>query len=409
MDTKSSIKENLIGKTFGNLKVVSFKEVRNKRRYWNCVCKCGSEVEVPTALLNNGKTKSCGCLQIEKVKTLGLGKKEQAVKSLKEALLKVSGCMISEYRSAREDIECKIDNIIISSRPNSFKGQIIPGYIKFREEIENQGDEYIKAINFQPGVGFKFKIKTYDGGEIEYAYSGYRSFCKSRMDLFKLIEERNHKVLSPYESCKEKKILIDFNCGHAPRYVMVGDYKNGVGCNVCSGNSPENAKENFYKLAESRGHEILSEYKNVTEKVLIDFKCTHEPYWISPTGYRAYELKGCPNCYSNSKGEDIICDYLLENKIKFTRQLRLKNNRKYDIYIEKYNLIVEVHGIQHYEDSKKFTKRTLKEEQKNDREKEFYAKKMKYNYMVIDYREHKPSLALERFKKQFNEFISVYK
>lgn len=65
----------------------------------------------------------------------------------------------------------------------------------------------------------------------------------------------------------------------------------------------------------------------------------------------------------------MICDYLLENKIKYTQQLRLKNNRKYDIYIDKYNLIVEVHGVQHYEDSRKFTKRTLEEEQENDRKK----------------------------------------
>lgn len=399
----------MIGKKFGKLEVLKLDRVEERKKYWSCRCQCGSIVTVPTARLNNGQTKSCGCLQIEKVSSIAEAKKKKASKVLLEALSKVNGILIGEYISARDNVECEIENIKISSRPNSIKGQIIPGYLRFKEYVNQQGDSIIKAISFQSGVGFKFEIATKDGGKIEYAYSGYTSFCKSREDFFKLAKERNHKILSPYESCKNGKVLMDFNCGHEPRYIIVGDYKNGTGCSICSGNSPEKAKENFFKLVKSRGHEVLSEYKNVSEKVLIDFKCKHEPYWISPTGYRIYELKDCPNCYNISKGEEVICDYLLENKIKYTQQLRLKNNRKYDIYIEKYNLIVEVHGVQHYEDSRKFTKRTLEEEQENDRKKESYAKKMNYNYMVVDYREHKPLITLERFKKQFDEFVKTYK
>jgi hypothetical protein len=52
--------QNLVGKTFGKLKVVALKE---KPRKWVCVCSCGIFTEVITSLLNNGNTKSCGCLK----------------------------------------------------------------------------------------------------------------------------------------------------------------------------------------------------------------------------------------------------------------------------------------------------------------------------------------------------------
>lgn len=52
--------ENLAGKTFGRLQVVSL--IRKPRR-WVCICSCGSSTEVTTNRLNSGNTKSCGCLK----------------------------------------------------------------------------------------------------------------------------------------------------------------------------------------------------------------------------------------------------------------------------------------------------------------------------------------------------------
>ena len=52
--------ENLIGKVFGRLTVVSLIE---KPRRWVCTCSCGVSTKVMTSRLNNGNTKSCGCLK----------------------------------------------------------------------------------------------------------------------------------------------------------------------------------------------------------------------------------------------------------------------------------------------------------------------------------------------------------
>ena len=61
--------KNIIGKKFGELKVISYYG-KNKHRdtYWNCVCKCGKKTICASGHLIAGKIKSCGCLRSEKNK-----------------------------------------------------------------------------------------------------------------------------------------------------------------------------------------------------------------------------------------------------------------------------------------------------------------------------------------------------
>jgi hypothetical protein len=65
------------GKRFGRLTVIREEKDRsiNKMRSWLCLCDCGKETSVATGHLNNGNTKSCGCLQQEKVYPNLIGKK----------------------------------------------------------------------------------------------------------------------------------------------------------------------------------------------------------------------------------------------------------------------------------------------------------------------------------------------
>lgn len=55
---QSHPKKDLTGKTFGYLTPLYYV----KGGKWHCKCKCGNELNVDTRNLNNGKTKSCGCL-----------------------------------------------------------------------------------------------------------------------------------------------------------------------------------------------------------------------------------------------------------------------------------------------------------------------------------------------------------
>lgn len=54
--------EDLTGKRFGKLTVISRAENIGVKTAWNCVCDCGKSVVVISNSLKTGNTKSCGCL-----------------------------------------------------------------------------------------------------------------------------------------------------------------------------------------------------------------------------------------------------------------------------------------------------------------------------------------------------------
>ena len=69
----SAIRENLVGKTFGRLKVLEYYDTIGEKAHWRCLCRCGEETIVATDHLKSGHTKSCGCLTSageEKIKYL---------------------------------------------------------------------------------------------------------------------------------------------------------------------------------------------------------------------------------------------------------------------------------------------------------------------------------------------------
>jgi hypothetical protein len=57
--------ENLAGKRFGRLLVLKLYDSRKHKRRWECVCDCGNKTVVYSRSLLSGKTRSCGCFQIE--------------------------------------------------------------------------------------------------------------------------------------------------------------------------------------------------------------------------------------------------------------------------------------------------------------------------------------------------------
>lgn len=68
---------DLLGKTIGKL-WICVQGPSNSGTYWFCKCDCGNEVLVRGSSLVSGHTKSCGCLQKEKVTKHGgwVGSKE---------------------------------------------------------------------------------------------------------------------------------------------------------------------------------------------------------------------------------------------------------------------------------------------------------------------------------------------
>lgn len=58
--------EDLTGRKFGRLTVISFAKRERNRTYWNCKCECGKELLAYSHQLKRGDKRSCGCLRAER-------------------------------------------------------------------------------------------------------------------------------------------------------------------------------------------------------------------------------------------------------------------------------------------------------------------------------------------------------
>jgi hypothetical protein len=58
---------DISGERRGNLTIIKCVGKKNSHYLWECVCDCGNIIIVPVNNLNNGHTKSCGCLSVNTV------------------------------------------------------------------------------------------------------------------------------------------------------------------------------------------------------------------------------------------------------------------------------------------------------------------------------------------------------
>ena len=101
---------------------------------------------------------------------------------------------------------------------------------------------------------------------------------------------------------------------------------------------------------------------------------------------------GCPNCNS-SIGENFISLFLENRNIDFEQQktfegLKQKRKLKVDFYIDKFDLVIEYNGRQHYEAVGTFGgKKALFNTQRSDNLKRQYCIDNQINFEIIRYDE----------------------
>lgn len=54
---------DLTGQRFGRLQVIEFAEIKKEKATWLCLCDCGVKRVIPSSYLRKGVTRSCGCMQ----------------------------------------------------------------------------------------------------------------------------------------------------------------------------------------------------------------------------------------------------------------------------------------------------------------------------------------------------------
>jgi len=196
-------------------------------------------------------------------------------------------------------------------------------------------------------------------------------YKSSKRWWFKCLEHREHKSEQKYIAnyvknssnieCKQCNVIF-YTHSHLMKYLV--------------------NKQDGFDYSHGTSKKILCVCPNCQNTKLISISN------LSNNGY------GCTKCGDGtSYPEKFMTNLLQQLGVEYVFQLNSAHfswcqKYKYDFFLPKLNTIIEVHGMQHYEDTfSKLSKRILKEEQHNDNMKMELAK---YNgierYIIIDAR-----------------------
>ena len=273
---------------------------------------------------------------------------------------------------------------------------------------------------------FTVKIKDYNPKtsilDVEYKDSiysihtgGFKN-CRLGIMLGKIVKDFKIEIGQVLKDRKRDLVVIDRiykkdKKGHNRKYYK---YK----CNKC-GYIGEMIEQSIHKAKNgcaSCARQIVTPMNNIwnNQRWMCDLGLSEEDAKSNVKGSKKKVVVVCPNCGINrevrishmylhksifcpcgdgfSYPEKFMANMLNQLNIDFIMQLSCRNiewcqDKRYDFYIPEYNMIIETHGMQHYEESRRKGSRTLKEEQENDRiKKELALKNGISDYIVIDCR-----------------------
>jgi len=186
------------------------------------------------------------------------------------------------------------------------------------------------------------------------------------------------------------------------------DHINGHrGCPKCGGTIKSNTKD-FIKKAKKIHRDkydySLVDYDLCTKYIQIICK-KHGVFTQLP--YQHLSGNGCPIC-NQSKGENIIMNFLSDNNIKYIHQKKFEKCKNiiylpFDFYLLDYNLCVEFDGIQHFEPNVRFggeiefVKRI-----NNDKIKTDFCENNNIELLRIKYNEN----IIEKLKNKLNNYVN---
>ena len=249
-------------------------------------------------------------------------------------------------------------------------------------------------------------------------------------------DKNNENDINPYEiyKCGTKKVWLycqekDYHNydreGNKIGYkIQCSNFYNGNRCNYCRGQHNIHYKDS-----------LAYRYPNIAKMIAIkENGLTFEDcYNIAPYSNKKFYFK-CLDCnkISNKRLGKVIsrgysCDFcsdglpitekFMANILKqldedFITQLNKLNFEwcgyfKYDFYLPKYNMIIETHGLQHYEDTTGTWNVSLFKTQMNDLFKYKCAKNHVDNYIVIDCRYSELEWMKENIIKELNGYFDL--
>jgi protein-arginine kinase activator protein McsA len=197
---------------------------------------------------------------------------------------------------------------------------------------------------------------------------------------------------------------------------VAGEHLRGRGCKKCADKltgqlNTLTTEEFVFRSKEKHGDTYdysESTYESTTTAVKIICK-VHGPFWQIPTNH--LKGSGCRVCRS-SKGELAIANILKKHDIEFIPEYQIPNQKyryRYDFYVPSLNLLIEYHGIQHYEPVAFFGGRDgLIARILRDDVKRSLANVLRYKFLEVNYTNFL-ALSPEEFEKKLLLNIGKFK
>lgn len=165
-------------------------------------------------------------------------------KDLYDKLKEVNGSIKEPYIDNKRKMIFYIENIKLSPKSaNSFKRQTYKTITEFKKQLKINSDIFNCFTKINKSNDLIAKVKLQRGTYKEIALNTYTRWCKARELTYNYCYKKGYKILSEYTGSKDK-ILIDFNCGHEPHWIIPNSLQKGHGCPFCK--SYNNSKENHH-------------------------------------------------------------------------------------------------------------------------------------------------------------------
>jgi len=202
------------------------------------------------------------------------------------------------------------------------------------------------------------------------------------------VSNNEYEISGSYKNWNTKMLFKHNKCGNTFS-MQANSFLQGRRCPKCQKNigSAKRSKSDVeYRLEIKRlyrgEYTLLSKYINQSKYIIVKHnKCGH--IWKTRPN-NLLNGCGCPKC-SESKGERLIRNYLLDNNIRFIPQYRFKDLKdkaqlSYDFKVG--NILIEYQGIQHYKPIAWFNgNKGFSKQIKHDILKKEYA--IKHNYVLV--------------------------
>lgn len=235
----------------------------------------------------------------------------------------------------------------------------------------------------------------------KYSKETLKRIRKNKEEKFKkeFSKNKNYEYLDGFITRSETCRFKCKNCGNeeyyiSPRRILRED--NEKGCNKCRSVHNKKTFEDFKEDVYDKYNDKFTllkrnnmNYKDSDSEVRVHCNTCNNNFKTTSKHLKAFGK--CPYCLMTGiekRCYSILLDYFDKDEIEIQKKfkdLKFKNSQRYDFYIQKENLLIEVDGKQHITD-KPFGREKEKENNfKRDQNKNNYAKANNYKLIRILY------------------------